>query len=242
MSLLLANKKVLITGAGSGIGQAIALKFSEEGAQLVLWGRRKSLLEKIQHQIGDAVIASCDVSERADIRSAYEKLEEVYEGIDILVNNAGINTNPRSVADVEPNDWDYTLAVNLSGVFNVTRMVLPYMRCNKSGLIINISSIAGLRASSIAGAAYSASKHGLIALTNSLNEEEVGYGIRSCALCPGEVETPILGKRVETVGSERRALMLQPNDVADAAVFVAKLPARACVPLMVIKPVVQKFC
>ncbi|MEE3235504.1 MAG: SDR family oxidoreductase [Candidatus Latescibacterota bacterium] len=242
MNLPLADKKVLITGAGSGIGRAIALKFAEEGAQLVLWGRRRSALEQIQHQIGGAVISSCDVADRAEISSAYEKLERIYEGIDILVNNAGINTNPRSVADVEPRDWDYTLAVNLSGVFNVTQLVLPHMRSNKNGLIINISSIAGLRASSIAGAAYSASKHGVIALTNSLNDEEMSFGIRSCALCPGEVETPILEQRVETVDNERRSLMLQPNDVADAAAFVARLPTRACVPLLVIKPIVQKFC
>ena len=242
MKSSLLDKRVLITGAGSGIGSAIAHKFAQEGARLILWGRRKSELEKIQRQIEGALIASCDIAKRTEIRSAYECLDEVNKGIDILINNAGINTNPRSLSDVKPEDWDYTLGVNLTGVYNVTRLVLPSMRSKSRGLIINISSVAGLRASSIAGAAYSASKHGVIALTNLLNEEEMDFGIRACSLCPGEVETPILDRRVETVDNERRALMLQPDDVADAAIFVAKLPERACVPLLVIKPVIQKFC
>ena len=236
------NKRVLITGAGSGIGKAIAIKFAEEGAQLFMWGREISALEKIRDQIGDAGIASCDVSDRAQIQSVYENIEDIYGGIDILINNAGINTNPRSISDIEYEDWDRTLAVNLSGVFNVTRVALPHMRSNKSGLIINISSIAGLRASKIAGSAYSASKHGIIALTNSINQEEVDFGIRSCALCPGEVETHILDQRVEKIDAQHRALMLQPSDVAEATIFVAKLPARACVPLLVIKPTNQQFC
>ena len=98
-----------------------------------------------------------------------------------------------------------------------------------------------LEASKLAGAAYSASKHGAVALTHSLNEEEVDNGIRACAICPGEVETPILELRVEKVSAERRATMLQPEDVAAAALFVARLPARACVPELIIKPTVQIF-
>ena len=135
MESSLADKRVLITGAGSGIGSAIAFKFAQEGAQLILWGRRKSALEKIQRQIPGAQITSCDIAKRSEIRSAYECLEEVNEGIDILINNAGINTNPRSLSDVKPEDWDYTLGVNLSGVYNVTRLVLPHMRSHRCCLL-----------------------------------------------------------------------------------------------------------
>ena len=121
------------------------------------------------------------------------------------------------------------------------RAVLPGMREKKDGVIITVSSIAGLRASKLAGAAYSASKHGVVALTHSINEEEVAHGIRACAICPGEVETPILEKRPEPVSAERRAAMLQPEELAQAALFVASLPPRACVPLLIIKPTTQLY-
>ena len=119
--------------------------------------------------------------------------------------------------------------------------LLPGMRKLRGGVILNISSIAGLRASKLAGSAYSAAKHGLMALTHVINEEEREHGIRACAICPGEVETPILDLRPEPVSSEHRARMLQPEDVAAAALFVAGLPARACVPELVIKPTWQIF-
>ena len=123
----------------------------------------------------------------------------------------------------------------------MVRAVLPGMRAQKDGVVITVSSIAGLRASKLAGAAYSASKHGAVALTHSINEEEVANGIRACAICPGEVETPILEKRPEPVSAERRAKMLQSEDLAQATLFVASLPPRACVPVLVIKPTAQLY-
>jgi NAD(P)-dependent dehydrogenase (short-subunit alcohol dehydrogenase family) len=161
---------------------------------------------------------------------------ERFGPVDILVNNAGTNTTPRTVADISFEDWDRLIEVNLTGAFNCVRAVLPGMRAKKDGLIINISSIAGVRAGKLAGAAYSASKHGMMALNHTINEEEMGYNIRACAICPGEVETPILDLRPEPVGAEQRARILQPEDVSAAALMVARLPARACVPLLVIKP------
>ena len=122
-------------------------------------------------------------------------IEEHFGAIDILVNNAGTNSNPRALAEVDPQDWDRTIAVNLTGAFNFVGAVLPAMRAKKDGIIINISSIAGVRAGKLGGAAYSASKHGMVALNHVINEEEVDYGIRACAICPGEVETPILELR-----------------------------------------------
>ena len=158
-----------------------------------------------------------------------------------MVNNAGTNTNPRAVGAVDPEDWDHTIAINLTGVFNMVRAVLPGMRQKDDGVIITVSSIAGLRASKLAGAAYSASKHGAVALTHSINEEEVAHGIRACAICPGEVEQPLLEKRPEPVSAARRAAMLQPEELAQAALFVASLPPRACVPLLIIKPTTQLY-
>lgn len=238
-----ADQVVLVTGAGTGIGRAIAEGFVQEGARVVLVGRRMEKLEKAGAGLppGQVLVLAGDVGEREAVRELVAKVEASLGPVHILVNNAGTNTNPRSMAQVSPEDWDLTLATNLTGAFNCARAVLPAMRQRRGGVIINISSIAGLRASKLAGAAYSAAKHGVMALTHVINEEEREFGIRACAICPGEVETPILDLRPEPVSQEHRARMLQPEDVAMATLFVAGLPARVCVPEMVLKPTWQIF-
>lgn len=239
----LAGSTAIVTGAGTGIGRAIARTLVGVGARVHMWGRRLEALREAASGIdADRVcLRSCDVSNRVQVQDAVESALEKWGDVDLLVNNAGINTNPRSVGDVDPADWDRTVDINLTGVFNVTRALLPSMRMQRAGVVINVASIAGLRASKLAGAAYSATKHGVVALSNQLNEEEVENGLRACAICPGEVETPILDQRVEPVSASRRAAMLQPEDIAEAVRFVAALPPRACVPLLVIKPTVQSF-
>lgn len=238
-----ADQVVLVTGAGTGIGRAIAEGFVQEGARVVLVGRRMEKLEKAGAGLppGQVLVLGGDVGEREAVRELVAKVEASLGPVHILVNNAGTNTNPRSMAQVSPEDWDLTLATNLTGAFNCARAVLPAMRQRRGGVIINISSIAGLRASKLAGAAYSAAKHGVMALTHVINEEEREFGIRACAICPGEVETPILDLRPEPVSQEHRARMLQPEDVAVATLFVAGLPPRVCVPEMVLKPTWQIF-
>lgn len=238
-----ANKSAIVTGAGTGIGAATARAFAEAGARTVFVGRRLEKLQEAARGLATErlMLRTCDVSDRAAVDALGTEVADVWGGVDVLVNNAGTNTNPRAVGAVDPGDWDHTIAINLTGVFNMIRAVLPGMREKKDGVIITVSSIAGLRASKLAGAAYSASKHGAVALTHSINEEEVAHGIRACAICPGEVETPILEKRPEPVSAERRAAMLQPEELAQAALFVASLPPRACVPLLIIKPTTQLY-
>ena len=237
------NKVVIVTGAGTGIGRAIATGFVEGEGRVAMVGRRPEKLEEAAAGLAAerVLCCPCDVADREAAHAVVEQVEEVFGPVDILVNNAGTNSNPRTIAEVDPAEWDRTIAVNLTGAFNFVRAILPGMRDQKDGLIINVSSTAGLRAGKLGGAAYSASKHGMVALNHVLNEEEMDYGIRACAICPGEVETPILELRPEPVGPEHRARILQPEDLAAAALFVAALPPRACVPELVIKPTTQIY-
>ncbi len=237
------DKVAIVTGAGTGIGAAVARGFVDAGARVVFVGRRVEKLAEAAAGLdaGRVMLRACDVADRGAVDALGLAVVAEWGAVDVLVNNAGINTNPRAVGEVDPEDWDRTIAINLTGVYNMIRAVLPGMRGQKDGVVITVSSIAGLRVSKLAGAAYSASKHGAVALTHSLNEEEVENGIRACAICPGEVATPLLEQRPEPVSAERRAAMLQPEELAQAALFVASLPPRACVPVLVIKPTTQIY-
>jgi|APSaa5957512622_1039677.scaffolds.fasta_scaffold04101_5 NAD(P)-dependent dehydrogenase (short-subunit alcohol dehydrogenase family) len=238
-----AEQVVVVTGASSGIGRAIARGFAEGEAKVVFVGQNRERLEEAVEGLPEERVkcCSCDVADREAVNEMMREIEADWGAVDVLVNNAGINTPKRSVAEVAPEDWDRTVAINLTGPFNMVRAALPGMREKGGGLIINVASIAGLRAGKVAGAAYAASKHGLVSLNHSLNEEEKENGIRACVICPGEVETPILDKRPVPVSAEHRACILQPEDVAAAALFVASLPPRVCVAELVITPRLQGF-
>ena len=239
----LQDKVAIVTGAGIGIGQAITEELIRNGAGVALIGRRPSMLEDVSSSLpmDHAMTCACDVTDREAVEDMVAQVVNRFGTVDILVNNAGININPRTVADINSSDWDQTVKINLTGVFNTIRAVLPVMRKKKGGLIINISSIAGLRGGKKAGAAYSVSKHGVIALSQTLNEEESEYNIRSCTICPGEVDTAMLDQRPVPVSREHREKILKPEDIASAVGFVAAYPSRVCIPLLVIKPTIQIF-
>ena len=227
----------IVTGAGTGIGAAVAVALHGAGAAVTLIGRRPEPLAEVAGRLGDRVHAcACDVSDYDAVQAAVEDAARAHGPATILVNNAGINTNPRSVADVSLPDWDLTVAVDLSGVFYCVRAALPAMRAAGGGTIVNIASTAGRWGSSLAGAAYSSAKHGVVGLNSVINEEESRNGIRCTVILPGEVETPILDRRPEPVSAERRRAMLQPEDVAAATLLAATLPDRACITELVIKP------
>ena len=240
---VLENQVAVVTGAGTGIGRAVAEAFAREGAAVALLGRREEKLLDVAARLpGDRVLAcSCDVSSRSQVAGVFERIRERLGVVSLLVNNAGINTVVRSLAHIEPSDWDHVVAVNLTGAFNCIRAVLPGMRERGGGVVINISSIAGKRASKVAGVAYVASKHGMVGLTHSTNLEEGSHGIRSTVIFPGEVDTPILDVRPEPVPDERRERILRSEDVAACALLVAGLPPRACIPEIVVTPVIQSY-
>ncbi|HID22838.1 MAG TPA: SDR family oxidoreductase [Planctomycetaceae bacterium] len=235
----LADKVVLVTGGGSGIGLGIARAFAEEGCRVAITGRSENTLKRAAESIaGEPPIAwkTCDVSDRTQVRELFAWLTEQLGPPDILINNAGINVANRLFEDIDPNDFDSVLAVNVTGSFNCIHAALPAMRRKGDGVIINIVSISGLHASILGGLPYSISKFGQSALGLFANLELAEQGIRVTNIYPGETNTPILDKRPAPPPAEKRTAMLQPEDVAACAVCVAKLPPRAVVPQLVIVP------
>jgi len=237
----LQGQVFLVTGGGSGVGAAIAAACVGEGARVVIAGRDGAKLEAVRDALGDAV-SPCvaDVTDRDQVRALVEHAIASCGRIDVLVNNAGVNVVDRSLECLTPVNWDYMMGVNATGAFNVAREVLPHMRRQGRGLVIAISSMAGLRVGVVSGAAYSASKHAMAALTRSIDLEESAHGVRATVISPGEIDTPILEVRPEKVTDEHRARILRPEDVAAAVVYVASQPARVAIPELVIKPSGQK--
>jgi NADP-dependent 3-hydroxy acid dehydrogenase YdfG len=234
------NRTAIITGAGSGIGQAIALAFAANGIDLVLAGRRLGPLEQVTEAVkglgGTAISITTDVTDRASAHQLADRALSEFGGTDILVNNAGINTVKRNLRDITDEDWDRVIGINLTGAFNVFRAVMHQMEDKGSGLVINISSMAGKRAGTIGGTAYSASKFGVASLNQSINAEFRDSGVRATCIFPGEVDTPILDLRPNPVSQEKREAALHPDDIAAAALMVANLPERAIVEEITIFP------
>jgi NADP-dependent 3-hydroxy acid dehydrogenase YdfG len=238
-------KTALVTGAGSGIGRSIAASLAEMGLRVALVGRDREKLERSRADFktgGDlAFVAPCDITDRFAVKALIDQVMAALGQIDVLVCNAGTNVRNRSLESLDPADWDRMITTNLTGSFNLVHHVLPSMRQRKDGLVIQICSVSGLRASTLGGAGYSASKFGQSALGICIGREEGARGIRSSVIYPGEVETPILDARPVPVGADRRSVILQPADVAAAVKFLVELHPRAHVPELVIKPTVDDF-
>jgi len=236
----LAGQVAIVTGAGTGIGRAIALAFAREGAVMTLVGRRREPLAQVAAEIaafgGVADVAPADLTRAEQVDALARDVIERWGRVDILVNNAGTNVPRRALAELDPEDFRLVVDANLVAPFLLTRAVLPSMRAAGRGTIIAISSMAGVRASLLSGPAYSAAKAGLNSFVESINLAERRYGIRACAICPGEVDTPILEQRPVVPPPEARATMLQPEDVAAVALLAATLPDRAAVELIVLRP------
>ena len=236
----LAGKVAWITGGGSGIGLAAAIEFVKAGAKVVISGRTEATLKDALKQVkAEAVV--CDVALKEQVAKAAAEIQKRHGRIDILVNSAGINLPKRSFRDVSNEGWDQIVAVNLSGMFYCVQAVLPGMRSRKDGLIINISSWAGRFTSVLTGPGYNATKHAVIALTESINLEECAHGIRSTSVLPGEAATPILEKRPVPPTAEVRAKMLQPEDLGRTLAFIATLPPRVCINELIISPTWNRF-
>lgn len=240
----LSGQVALVTGAGTGIGRAVAEMFAREGARVALNGRRLEPLEETAALIagvgGESLVAPGDLTDDAAVEGVARAVLDQWGQIDVLVNNAGLNVPRRALADLSADDWRSVIDADLTAPFLLCRAVLPSMRERRQGTIINISSMAGKRSSLLSGPAYGAAKAGLNSFTESLNLAERANGIRSCAICPGEVATPIMKLRPYPPSDEAMVTMLQPDDVAAAALLVAALPHRATIDEILIRPTVLR--
>jgi len=242
-------KTALVVGASGGLGRAIAAMLAEEGYALALVGRNIERLEAARGDLGaaapHALVLPCDLTDRAQARAMVEQALARMNFIDVLVCAAGWNVTQRSLRSLDPADWDRVIAANLTTAFNAIHFVLPSMRTRGSGLIVQISSLAGLRSSTVTGAAYSAAKFAQSALGISIGREERGRGIRSTVIYSGEVNTPLLDARSDRPGASasqgRREMILQASDIADVVRLLVKLPPRAHIPELIIKPVIDDF-
>jgi NADP-dependent 3-hydroxy acid dehydrogenase YdfG len=224
----LAGKVAWVTGAGSGIGEAAALKLAEEGAAVVLTGRRRAPLEGVAARIaaagGMAEVQAADLMDSGAVQAIGTFIRGRFGRLDILVNNAGLNITPRRWSVLSPEGVDELIRGNLASAFYCVTVALPFMRERKDGVLIHTASMAGRLVSPMSGPGYTAAKHGVVAMSHSINAEECVNGIRSCVICPGEVATPILDKRPNPVSAEMRAKMVQGEDVGDLIRYVACLP------------------
>jgi NADP-dependent 3-hydroxy acid dehydrogenase YdfG len=240
----LKGKTGVVTGGGSGIGAAIALALAGEGCRVAIAGRQIEKLRAVAANFNGQPsidVQEVDVANRESTKKLFDWVADKIGPIDILVNAAGVNIKNRSMAEMRPEQWDELMAINATGAYNCIHAVLPQMRKRHDGVIINISSTSGKRAWKLGGVAYNASKFAMTALSTAVANEEGVNGIRVTAICPGEVDTPILANRPTPVSAEHRSRILQPEDVAAAALLVATLPPRAHVAEMIIKPTIQEF-
>ena len=233
-------KTAVITGAGSGVGRAVALRLARDGWHVALLGRHVETLNETAALAGEVAqpfaIIPCDIRDAAAVARMAERVAAELGEVELLLNAAGTNAPRRSLEVLSLFDYTDMLNTNLNGAYYCVQAFLPGMRRRGSGTIVNIVSDAGKQASPKAGPAYVMSKFGLAGLTQSINAEERGNGVRACAIFPGDIDTPLLEKRPQPPTDEARARMLRPDDVAECVLLCVNLPPHAIVEELVVRP------
>ncbi len=216
----LNGRVAIVTGAGRGIGRAIAQRFSQEGAAVVLAARTTTQIREAAKEIessgGYAVAIRCDVTKERQVERLVARVAQRFGRIDILVNNAGINMPPTDVTETDLADWRRIVDVNLTGAFICTRAVLPHMKEQGSGVVLTISSVGGRRGAAGRGP-YRASKAALINFTETLGAEGADYGVRAVCLCPGGVDTDMM-RQIALAGDRE---LMKPELIAEVAAYAA---------------------
>ncbi len=234
------NKTAVVTGAGSGVGRAVALALAGEHWRVALVGRRREALQGTIDQGGrnlaNLFAFPCDIADAAAVGAMAKEVLEHFKSVEVLVNAAGTNTPRRSLKELSLEDYRQLLDTNLNGAYYCAQAFLPGMRAQHSGTIVNVVSDAAKQASAKAGPAYAMSKFGLAGLTQAINAEERANGVRACAVFPGDIDTPLLNLRPAPPPPEARQKMLLPEDVAECVMLAIRLPARAIVEEVLLRP------
>lgn len=230
----------VVTGAGSGVGRAVALSLAEKGWRVAILGRRVETLEETRRLAGanalHIAVHRCDIGDAAAVSAVSQRILEEFGEVEALVNAAGTNVPQRALNVLTLDDYHAMIAANLNGAFYCVRAFLPQMRVRHSGTIVNIVSEAGKLASPKAGPGYVMSKFGMAGLTQSINAEERAVGIRACSIFPGDIDTPLLDRRPQPPDAAARAAMLKPEDVAECVMFCISLPPHVIVEEMLVRP------
>jgi NADP-dependent 3-hydroxy acid dehydrogenase YdfG len=234
------KRTAVITGAGSGVGRATALALARQSWRLALVGRTRATLEETAQLTGlpsaDLLVRACDIGRAEQVQAMAAEVREKLGIVELLVNAAGTNAPRRALEVLAADDYHAMIDTNLHGAYYCAQAFLPEMRERQAGTIVNIVSDAGKQASPKAGPGYVISKWGLAGLTQSINAEERGRGIRACAIFPGDIDTPLLEQRPAPPDAAARAKMMQPEDIAECVLLVVNLPARAIVEEILVRP------
>jgi NADP-dependent 3-hydroxy acid dehydrogenase YdfG len=232
----LKNKVAIIVGASSGMGRETAVAFANRGAKLVLASRNEAALISLSEELDSQnLVCPTDAGKRDQVEKLIAKTLETFGRIDMLVYATGTNIPNRSLEKLDHETWDMMVSTNLTGAFNCTKAVIPVMEKQEDGLIIYISSISVTRAD-VSGVSYQASKHGLSGLAHGTFVEKKDKGIRTTVIFPGLCDTPLVLQRPVKTPDDVLAKALQPQDVADACLYVATAPRRARIGELTLQP------
>jgi NADP-dependent 3-hydroxy acid dehydrogenase YdfG len=240
----LQGQVAIVTGGGSGIGRCTARLLADEGATVVVAGRRRAPLDEVAAEIeasgGRAAARAADLARGEEAQALARWTLERHGRVDILVNNAGHSSRVRNVRYVSRREWDAVLGVNLTGVYLLTQAVLPGMIERGAGTIVTVSSLAALRPGLIGGAPYGAAKAAVRNLMGHIHTVLRNHGIRATTVMPAEVDTPILDNRPLVPDAAARATMMQPEDVARVILLCVTLPPRTVIEEIVMSPTILR--
>ncbi len=233
-------KTAVITGAGSGVGRATAIALAAQGWNVAILGRRENVLLETAGIAGEhggkVLVCPCDIGDEAAVAAMGKRVLAEFGEVEVLVNAAGTNAPRRALEVLSSADFHDMMNANLHGAYYCVQAFLAGMRARGSGTIVNVISDAGKAASPKAGPAYVMSKFGLSGLTQSINAEERGRGVRAIGIFPGDIDTPLLKKRPVVPDADALAKMMRAEDVADCIVFSINMPAHVIIEEMIVRP------
>ncbi len=224
------GRVAIVTGAGRGMGRAVALRLAAGGASIVVNDLSREDADRVAAELKtggtNSLAIEGDVTCAEDVRRMVETTTEEFGAVHILVNNAGV-LRPTPVIDIEEDEWDFVVGVNLKGTYLCSRAVLPAMRTQGWGRIVNFSSTAGKNVSTVGGAHYTAAKAGILGFTRHLAKEEAGYGVTVNSVCPGLIDTEMVRDTISTERADAYAASFpiqrlgEPEEVAELVAFLA---------------------